>query len=114
MATELTLEFDNFIKALAKDYMNYHNTVHLSGEKLKERQIKTGSQNEAILKFFQKYPLNSFTPSEVWKNMRLPSTPLTSIRRGISDLTWKFGKLTRTEERRLGDYGAEEYTWKIK
>ena len=100
----------------AKDlqFGSFHNTTNLPAAELKQRQIRAGSQNEAILKFFQKYPSFSFTPEEVWKAMRLPSTPLTSIRRGISDLTWKFDLLQRTEHKRPGSYGAESCCWKLK
>jgi hypothetical protein len=91
----------------------FYNTTGLEGDKLKQRQIKVGSQNEAILNFFRNHPDRNFTPDEVWTAMMLPKTPLTSIRRAITDLT-KLGYLIKTPVKRMGIYGIETGTWKIK
>ena len=90
----------------------YHNTTGLKGKELIKRQLKAGSQNDAILKFFNRYPCRDFTPYEVWKAMNLPCTPITSIRRALSDLT-KLEYLVRTDEKRLGQYGELTHCWKL-
>lgn len=91
----------------------FHNTTDLKDEALKKRQIRAGGQNDAILKFFIRYPLRDFTPYEVWKAMNLPNTPITSIRRAITDLT-SLECLEKTDEKRAGQYGDLTYTWRLR
>ena len=91
----------------------YHNTTGLSGEQLRERQMKSGSQNEKILAFFRRHPCLMLTPFEVQHAMYLDKTPITSIRRALSDLT-RLGYLTKTDIKRKGPYGADCYCWKLK
>jgi hypothetical protein len=99
--------------APVKPLQVFHNTTNLTGDKLKQREIKNGSQNDAILKFFRRNPGLLYTPFEIWKVMNLPRTPLTSIRRAMSDLT-KLGYLEKTGYKKLAQYGAESYTWKLR
>lgn len=89
------------------DLQTFYNTTSLSGPALKESTIKTGSQNFYILAVF-KASQREWTASEVWNNHRHWNCPLTSVRRGISDLVHKFHKLEYTGEQRIGMYGKPE------
>jgi len=118
--TDLTL-FDQL--EVMRPINKFHNTTGFKGAELKRRELKAGTQNEGILKFFQRNPGLLYTPEDVWKVMRLPNTPLTSIRRGISDLSNNkmyqkmFGEdapLEKTQYKRLGSYGEYCFTWKLK
>ena len=90
----------------------YHNTTHLSGEALTKQTVKTGTQNWRILQWFRSNP-GEWTPSEVWQRLNLPGVPLTSIRRGITDLT-ELGYLEKTFAMRGGLYGKPEGCWRVK
>lgn len=90
--------------------MGYYNTTSEIGEKLKAYLSEAKSQEEAVLKLFQKF--NHGTASEVWKLYGVYSAPLTSIRRAITDLT-KEGLLVRTEGKREGIYGRPESIYKL-
>lgn len=91
----------------------YHNSVNISGEELKKRERRTESQNDKILKFFQRHDSMNFAAWEVYKYMKLPNVPITSIRRAITDLE-KAGCLVKTENKRIGIYGDKCICWKLK
>lgn len=90
--------------------MGYYNTTSETGEKLKAYISECASQEDAVLKLFQKFKHG--TASEVWKFYGVYSAPLTSIRRAITDLT-KEGLLVRTEDKREGIYGRPESVYRI-
>lgn len=93
--------------------MSYYNTTHLLGKELKDSIDKASNQEAKILIYFEhkKEPL---TPSDVWKVLfNTDQTPLTSVRRAITDLT-KEDKLIKTEEFKEGMFGKPEYYWKLK
>lgn len=92
---------------------DYFNTTELSGEELKEKKIKAGTQSDKILKYFRKIKL-PMTPSDVHMNLFDESTPITSIRRSISTLTNKHGLLSKTNDQKIGPYGSNEYFWELK
>ena len=87
--------------------MSYYNTVGIKGEQLEGRKVRTHTQKEQIHAIFK--GAGELTPFDVQKVF--PQWPITSIRRAISDLT-KEGRLLKTENRKKGDYGHENYTWK--
>ena len=96
----------------------FYNTIDLPESELKVRQLKAGSQNAKVLQWFKCYSDKAYTPFEVWSDIiKWPlvsyKTPITSIRRGISDLT-KLGYLEKTKEKRAGEYGELNYCWKLK
>lgn len=91
----------------------YHNTTNEVGSNLVSYDFTAQKQSDAVLDLFK-----------IWKRLS-PShchlkyisggkvnTPLTSIRRSITDLT-KEGKLEMTSEKMKGSYGRNEYIWKI-
>ena len=94
----------------------FHNTIDLPESELKARQLKAGSQNETILSFFQSNPSGSFTPFEIIKycfdGRGYWKAPITSIRRAMTDLT-KLGYLEKTKEKRAGEYGTDNFTWRL-
>ena len=95
----------------------FYNTIDLPESELKVRQLKAGSQNAKILRWFREFPNESFTPFDILKycfdGRGYWKSPITSIRRGISDLT-KLGYLEKTKEKRAGEYGELNYCWKLK
>lgn len=90
----------------------YYNTTNLSGDELKEKEKKVSTQEQAILKLFQRNPGKDFTPSEVLAILEL-QCPITSVRRAITNLTMQ-GELTRLNKKRMGDYGMNTYCWKLR
>jgi len=93
--------------------MGYYNTTNETGEALKDSQVKAETQTEQILTLFKYRPEGHYTPSEIHKLLQRLNCPLTSIRRGISDLT-KDGKLERTGFKRKGIFGKPEFCWTLK
>ncbi len=96
----------------------FYNTPGEKGEELKASKAKVRSQEEQILRLFDNdIEFRShlgFTPSQVWIYIRIgqPKTPITSIRRAITNLT-KAGKLVKTDKQVKGPYGHKEYLWKL-
>jgi hypothetical protein len=104
--------------------MPYYNTTNLAGGALKKAKNKTLTQKERVLSIFQfrkladlKIGLNRglLSPSQCWKIYQLEygRTPITSIRRSITDLT-NDGYLEKTGFKSLGEFGRPEYNWQIK
>lgn len=91
---------------------SYHNTTHSSGQVLIEFENKAKNQEEIILDFFGHKFLHDFTPDEVLEQLGLENTPITSIRRAITNLTDR-GKLIKTNIQRTGKYGKPTYAWKL-
>ena len=90
--------------------MSYYNTTREKGEQLKANWKKAESQDEIITKYFEEY--NKATPSEVWTFMTRHDSkvPITSVRRSITNLT-ESNVLFKTQEKRKGVYGRNEYVW---
>ena len=76
--------------------------------------INNKNQNDKVLGIFMSEE-KALTPYEVHviyeKNH--VKTPITSIRRSISNLTF-LDKLTMTSDSRMGGFGKPNYTWKLK
>jgi hypothetical protein len=91
----------------------YYNTNDETGETLQRSRTRTATQEDIIYRIFDGEPELELAPSELL-NMLGPDTvwPITSIRRALSDLTSE-GKLTKTENKKLGPYGKHEFTWKL-
>ena len=93
-------------------FNRFHNTTEIQGPELIKREMRTGSQNKAILAFFRRHPVLNLTPFEIQHAIHLEGTPITSIRRALSDLT-KLGYLVKTDIKRKGNYGADCYCWTL-
>lgn len=92
---------------------SFHNTIHLSGEALADADTHMKNQEERILYLFRTYN-KPLAPSEVFHLWQLafPVIPLTSIRRGMTNLT-KRGALIRTDTLKTGMYGYLEHDWQL-
>ena len=98
---------------------SYHNTNKETGAELAQSQNKAMTQEEAVESIFlTKEWLDStteLTPSDVWVVYDMEykeNTPMTSIRRAISNLTKK-GKLVKTDKMKDGYYGKQEHCWRL-
>ena len=96
----------------------FHNSIELSGNPLQEADKKAITQEDKILQFFERKAGKDFTPCEILQaltmNGILPkTTPITSIRRAISNLT-AAGKLIKTDTRRQGYFGTLNFAWTAK
>jgi hypothetical protein len=105
---DLTL-FDQPVPKLG----TFHNTINLPVTEVKQRELRNDSQTRKILDFLRLHSYESFTPFEVQERMNLTNVPITSIRRALSDLTF-MGYLVRTDEKRMGRYGENNYCWRLK
>lgn len=91
---------------------SYHNTTNSSGQTLLIFEEKAQTQEEIILEFFNNAK-SDYTPDEVMRFLNFENTPITSIRRAITNLTNK-GKLIKTNVQRMGAYGKPTYSWRAK
>lgn len=91
------------------DIFSYHNTNNLVGAALEEAEAQCKGQEAAILKFFRSRPGMYLTPEDASAALSA-RTPLTSVRRAISNLTEK-GLLRKTTAMRRGKYGKPIHHW---
>lgn len=91
----------------------FYNTTNLSGKELSNSKKKAETQNVRIYSIF-KNAQKPLTPYEVLSryNLIYGSGLITSIRRGISDLT-KLGQLKKTQLKKIEKNGAINYLWKL-
>ena len=90
----------------------FYNTTNQKGTELKTSWKKTENQEDIILGFFQNNK-GFYSPDEVQEELKMDNTPLTSIRRAITNLTMA-GKLEKTNLKRIGIYGKKVYCWRLK
>jgi hypothetical protein len=88
---------------------SYYNTTHSHGEELRDYEDLARRQEYRILLFFRGG--ERYAPSEIHKAV-LPEAPLTSCRRGITNLTQR-RFLRKTDEQRIGPFGRPEYLWEL-
>lgn len=96
----------------------YYNTTNETGVQLKANLEKANNQTYLTLAVFQTYPNDYLSADQVWRflmdNESIEKhTPLTSIRRAITDLT-KQERLVKTDKRVVGSAGRKTYTWRLK
>lgn len=91
------------------DIFSYYNTNHLAGADLHEAERQAKGQEADILKFFRARPGLYLTPEDASAALSA-RTPLTSVRRAISNLTTK-GYLRKTTAMRKGKYGKAIHHW---
>ena len=90
----------------------YYNTTGLSGDELKEKHHQSSRQSDKIIRYFRKIG-KPMTPSDVHTNLFDEHTPLTSVRRAISNLTNRDGLLRKTQMKKIGIYGSKEFFWEL-
>ena len=113
----------NAVVSLCLKYKNkgevmYYNTTQEVGVQLKANLEKANNQTYLTLAVFQTYPNDYLSADQVWRflmdNESIEKhTPLTSIRRAITDLTNQ-ERLVKTNKKVLGRAGRKTYTWKLK
>tara|TARA_R100001443_G_scaffold68514_2_gene77218 strand:- start:8362 stop:8637 length:276 start_codon:yes stop_codon:yes gene_type:complete len=91
--------------------MSYYNTTNLEKEALKKCRKAVISQEKKILDIFQRLQI-PLSPTDLYTHF-FNKTPITSIRRALSNLT-KDGKLEKTLLMKIGGYGKAEHCWKLK
>ena len=96
---------------MTKQLNFFHNSIGLLPSEHREKEKRAINQSEKILALFKESPHCDFTPSEVYLKFG-QQYPLTSIRRAISTLC-KAGDLVKTDRKRIGIYGEDNYTWKL-
>ena len=89
--------------------MSHYNTTKESGKQLEIFEQTAKNQEHQILKIMELY--KRLSPSDVWKWYG-KSIPLTSVRRALTNLSNQ-GKLIKTDEKKKGIYGREEYVWSV-
>ena len=91
----------------------YFNTNGLSDHDLKARKERIGGQNRKVLDYFRNRPEGYYTPFDVQSNLFWNEVPITSVRRALTTLT-ELGYLVKTDVRRPGKYGDDNFCWRLK
>ena len=91
---------------------SFYNTTNESGTQLKKNIRQAVKQDDLILNFFKKHPDKEYTPLEIWQAVFDEATPITSVRRSITNLT-KADKLEETDIKREGAHGRSNYCWRL-
>jgi hypothetical protein len=91
--------------------MTYYNTNKEVGKELSKSREVTQTQEQMIYKFFLSTGA-SLSPSTVHLRVFKGKVPLTSVRRGMTDLT-DAGLLIKTDFMVNGIYGKQVHTWKL-
>ena len=103
--------------------MSYYNTTNLKGEELKTSESKALTQDECVLAYFKDYDNLGATPERVLRHLKImeklsdnrwSQTPITSIRRSFSNLSFGLNpKIRKTDKMIMGDYGRKVYVWEL-
>lgn len=92
---------------------HYHNTNKEAGQEHQQSVTKASKQEEIILAYFKLHPAEELTPFEVQEAVALTGVPITSIRRAMSNLTFK-DKLIKTKNQKDGIYkNKKNFCWKL-
>ena len=91
--------------------MTYFNTTHATDETLRRYEEKADSQSQIIFDYLRKNKEFGFTPEEL--GAIFPAgTPITSIRRALTNLTNQ-GLIIKTVTKRKSKYGRFAHCWKF-
>ncbi len=91
---------------------SFYNTNNLQGQLLFEAEASARTQEDIILEYFKKYPEHIFIPDDIHNLFDPTKTPITSVRRSMTNLTIK-GFLIKTDQFRTGKYGKQTHCWKL-
>lgn len=88
----------------------FYNTIDLSGEPLKRAIQRSSTQEDTVLACYKMYaePLTAY---EVFRLTGMGC--INSTRRAITNL-YKQGLLVKTDIKRMGGFGVENYCYRIK
>ena len=70
-------------------------------------------QDDAVLEFFRNHPFDAFTPASVHRRVFTEATPITSVRRSITNLE-KGDMLIKTDQKEVEQFGRPNYKWRLK
>lgn len=93
----------------------YYNTNGLCGHKLRKAIAKCSNQEQRILTIMRKLKkkLTASQLHEIYIDLHNKRTPLTSIRRALSNLKNE-EVIHKLDEQRIGDYGMPEHFYSLK
>lgn len=89
--------------------MGFHNTVALDSYELLRAEGRAIRQEDIVLAIFDESRDGLLTPEDVLERMPV-GTPITSVRRAMSDLT-KQGQLMKTQQFKQGPFGVRIHFW---
>lgn len=95
---------------------SFHNTISLKGNELKQAEVKARAQEDYVLEYFD--ATVQLTAENVHYGLKFegaisPNTPLTSIRRAITNLCNR-GKIEKLNEMRMGSMGKPIHLYRRK
>lgn len=91
---------------------SYHNTNKEIGATLVASEQQAHTQEELVLGYFTRLQGCERSAEQVHKALNLPNTPLTSIRRAITNLM-KSGAIEKTNTMVDGAYGKKIHCYKL-
>jgi Fe2+ or Zn2+ uptake regulation protein len=94
--------------------MAYYNTTRETGDQLKLFVKRAKRQDEKMLEFLRKHPNKRYTPEalRLWVFGEDTKTPITSVRRALTNLKDR-GLVVKSETADgIGDYGNHVHTWR--
>lgn len=93
---------------------HFYNTLNINGQNLLNAIESAKKQEDRIMVIMQakRRPMSPSQILEVYKSWFTGNTPLTSIRRALTNLT-NSGKLEKTETQVPGIYGQSEHKWRL-
>ncbi len=92
---------------------SFYNTTKQRGATLATSEKRAETQEEKIMAFFQENATGRYAPHEVIKKVFSSATPLTSVRRAMTNLS-SAGKLVKTGTMARGPFGVKTNTWRLK
>jgi hypothetical protein len=93
-----------------KDYFNTNREVN---PVLAVSRTLAKTQQDIILWFFEQHPGQRFMPEEIRERLFRRETPLTSVRRAITNLT-DAGELEKTDFMKSSSFGKMVHTWELR
>ena len=93
---------------------HYYNTLNIGGQNLLNAIENAKKQEDRIMVIMQakRRPMSPSQIFEVYKSWFTGNTPLTSIRRALTNMT-KADKLEMTDIQVQGIYGKPEHKWQL-
>lgn len=96
----------------------FYNVYNNKWDNFKMNFKKAENQKHIVLSVFQKYPYRYFSAYDIWlylvhRQKTEEHTPLTSIRRAITNLTIE-SYIYKTDYKVMGNGGRKTNTWKLK
>lgn len=92
--------------------MDYYNTTQEFPVQCEMFSKKNKTQNQIVMSIARQ--LGTFTPSKIYRNYPIATTPITSIRRSINTLCYKENLIFPTGKKEIGLYGRNELQYKVK